>query len=113
MTLKIVISEDFSRYPAGRYHPLDGDATGERFRSEFLIPAFDQSPDGIIDVYLDGVIGLPSSFLEEAFGGLVRLGYPRADLHRRLNFIVSDSSKAHYIDEIWEYVDSADVKVAS
>lgn len=69
---QLSVARDFSRYPAGRFK-TDGPYSGERFREEFLIPAVDAGEKVTID--LDGVRGFGSSFLEEAFGGLVRKGY--------------------------------------
>ena len=68
----IDIGKDFSRYPAGRY-TSDGPFRGESFRSKFLVPALNNNHK--IIVLLDDTAGYGSSFLEEAFGGLVRLGY--------------------------------------
>ncbi|NII09982.1 STAS-like domain-containing protein [Oleiagrimonas sp. C23AA] len=70
MTSKIKIAADFSDVPSGRY-PSDGDYNGERFRDEILVPKLKAGE--VIDVELDGVEGYGSSFLEEAFGGLVRV----------------------------------------
>lgn len=68
-TTKIVIAEVFSPYPAGRYID-DGEFNGTTFRRNHLVPAlrkFDR-----VQVVFDGVAGFGSSFLEEAFGGLIR-----------------------------------------
>lgn len=67
------IAKDFSRTPGGRsIH--EGQNSGELFRIEILEPAYLKAKEKgetlIID--LDGVISYPPSFLEEAFGGLVR-----------------------------------------
>lgn len=70
--MSISIAKDFSDVPAGRY-VSDGDWTGERFREELLIPALkkaDKNNPVIVDI--SDVEGYGSSFLEEAFGGLVR-----------------------------------------
>jgi len=67
------IAESFSPYPAGRYR-TDGPFSGERFRDDFLLPTLieaQQNGDEVI-VDLDGAFTYSSSFLEEAFGGLVR-----------------------------------------
>lgn len=69
MKKTIVIAKDFSRSPSGRYHPDDGPFSGQRFRDEFLYPALLVDE---VEVNLDGVLTLGSSFLDEAFGGLVR-----------------------------------------
>lgn len=66
----ISISKDFGEAPAGRYHPKDGDFTGELFRKTLLVPSL-RTYDRTI-VLLDNESGYGSSFLEEAFGGLVR-----------------------------------------
>jgi hypothetical protein len=70
--MSISIAKDFSDVPAGRYL-ADGDYTGERFRDEFLVPALKKaSKSHPVIVDINDVEGYGSSFLEEAFGGLVR-----------------------------------------
>lgn len=70
MTPQIInVASDFSRFPAGRYLS-DGPFTGEGFLREKLLPALEYSEKVVIE--LDGTLGYGSSFLEEAFGGLVR-----------------------------------------
>ncbi|WP_081259249.1 STAS-like domain-containing protein [Burkholderia territorii] len=68
---KINVARDFTRWPAGRYR-ADGPYSGEVFRDEVLVPALARAE--VVEVELDGTRGYGSSFLEEAFGGLVRLG---------------------------------------
>ena len=83
---RLSIAEDFSRYPAGRTR-RDGPNSGERFRDDFLVPAFSAAlRDGTkLIVSLDGVYGYSSSFLEETFGGLVRLRrFPPEVIERNL-----------------------------
>ncbi len=64
---------DFSRTPGARYTD-DGPFSGEEFRKGKLEPLFeDESDNSKIIVNLDGTKGYPSSFLEEAFGGLARI----------------------------------------
>ncbi|MCP3467991.1 STAS-like domain-containing protein [Bradyrhizobium sp. CCGUVB23] len=70
----ISIASDFSPSPAGRT-PADGPFNGQRFREEFLIPAL-QAATGSgekVTVNLDGAYSYSSSFLEEVFGGVVRV----------------------------------------
>ena len=64
-----MIAEDFSPYPAGRY-PEDGEFNGTTFRRDHLVPALGEFDR--VEVVFDGVAGFGSSFLEEAFGGLIR-----------------------------------------
>ena len=69
----INVATDFTRYPGGRYRQ-DGDFSGEEFRDDVLVPALRKAraTSTRVVVVLDGATGYPSSFLEEAFGGLVR-----------------------------------------
>lgn len=99
----IDIAKQFSTEPAGRF-PTDGPNSGERFRNELLLPAL-LSTQKVV-VILDGAEGYGSSFLEEAFGGLVREGkFSAADLHDRLE-IVSEED-ASLVQEAWDYIDTA------
>jgi hypothetical protein len=65
----ISVAKDFTRFPAGRFK-TDGPYSGELFREQCLRPALEQYQ--FLEVDLDGVAGYGSSFLDEAFGGLVR-----------------------------------------
>ncbi|MCC4117593.1 STAS-like domain-containing protein [Aromatoleum toluclasticum] len=86
--MTIRIASEFSRVPAGRMR-TDGPFSGERFRDDFLIPALKRGDQ--VRIVFDGARGYGSSFLEEAFGGLVRQGlFPVNDLERRLEFISED-----------------------
>lgn len=99
-SLVINISKDFSQFPAGRLR-AHGDFSGERFRDELLKNALEQAEK--VAVHLDGAAGYGSSFLEEAFGGLIRkYGFRQDDLKRRLEIVTADKS---LIREIWEYID--------
>jgi hypothetical protein len=100
--MDIKVAEDFSRYPAGRYR-TDGQWSGERFREEWLRPALSKGERVVI--MLDGAEGYGSSFLEEAFGGLVREGhFTPEQLRERLEI---KSVRQGYVMEIWDYIDSA------
>ena len=97
----INIARDFGRYPAGRYL-ADGPYSGQAFREKLLVPAL-RGNDKIVDIELDGARGLASSFLEEAFGGLVREGFDPKTLLARLNLHSIDTS---IIEEIRDYISS-------
>ncbi|GLR38317.1 hypothetical protein GCM10011247_37150 [Pseudomonas plecoglossicida] len=100
---KIDISKDFSEYPAGRYR-VDGDYSGEVFREEILVPNLLESD--VVEIVFDGSMGYGSSFLEEAFGGLVRLGkFTKEILHRKLSLKYKEDP--YLIEEVWYYIDSA------
>lgn len=96
------IGKQFSRFPAGRY-AKKGPASGEEFREKVLVPLLDEGAQEII-VELDDAIGYGSSFLEEAFGGLIRRGRRIDDLLRIFSFVSEDLS---LIDEIREYMREA------
>lgn len=87
--ITIKISEVFSKTPKGRYHPDDGQFTGQRFRDEYIIPIFDNYKKIIID--LDDLYGCPSSFREECFGGLARHYNSKEKVLNKLSFISTDN----------------------
>lgn len=97
----ISIAKDFSPVPAGR-HLTDGPFPGEKFRDSILVPALEHFDEITID--LDGTEGYGSSFLEEAFGGLVRKGFSEEQLRRRLRF---RTTRLSYEVRIWNYVRNA------
>lgn len=72
--IMIDIGSEFSPYPSGRF-PKDGQFNGERFRLEHLAPALEKAiqAGSKVVVNIDGVRSFGSSFLEEAFAGLIRL----------------------------------------
>lgn len=102
-TVKLV--KDFHPLPAGRY-VADGPGNGTTFRESFLIPALKNEQELVID--LDGAPGYPSSFLEEAFGGLVRAHFPAAVIRRFIHFRTSQPGFDRYVKRIWEHVDRAE-----
>ena len=73
MTLRISVRDDFSRFPAGRFI-TDGPHSGQKFREDVLVPriADAKTRHEKLHIQLDGTLGYGSSFLEEAFGGLIR-----------------------------------------
>lgn len=99
----ISVAKDFSQFPAGRYI-ADGPFPGQKFRDEYLFPAL--KTNEVVEVDMDGTLGYGSSFLEEAFGGLVReLGMTAATLHQKLKLKCSVST---YVNRAWQYIDEAD-----
>lgn len=104
----INIATDFSPSPAGRFYPADGDFPGQLFREKLLLPAVKENDRVVIN--LDGTDGYGSSFLEEAFGGLVRLGYSGDVLRQKLQI---ESSRVSYPLRIWKYIQKADLSKQS
>jgi hypothetical protein len=106
-TMQINIARDFHDAPAGRYL-ADGPFSGELFRTKYLAPALRA---GEVVVVLDEAEGYGSSFLEEAFGGLVRKeGFSGAELRAKLKLVSAEDPSL--IDEIWSYVDDAQSQAA-
>jgi len=76
----IDIGRDFATNLGPRYKK-DGKHSGQEFRERLLEPAFVRSD--VVVISLDSIGGYSASFLEEAFGGLVRQhGY--AEVSRKL-----------------------------
>ena len=71
--MEIVICRDFSETPNARYR-AEGPDSGEEFRESLLEPKYilARNSNQKLIINLDGAYGYPTSFLEEAFGGLAR-----------------------------------------
>ena len=102
----ISIARDFSVYPGGRT-PDDGPYSGAEFREKFLIPVLSESGHAVIN--FDGTRGYGSSFLEEAFGGLVRKQYAKSLILSTFTFT---SEKQSIIDEVKRYIDAAHARAS-
>lgn len=99
----IKVATDYSTEPFGRY-PQDGNSNGTDFREKWLKPALDSNE--LVTVDFDGAEGYGSSFLEESFGGLVRLcGFTATDLHKKLRLVSEDDPSI--ASEVWDYIDIA------
>lgn len=97
------ISTDFSKSPGPRY-TRQGPMSGEKLRQQ-LVKLLKES-EGTITIVLDGTRGIGSSFLDEAFGGLIRNeGFTLAQVRSRFLFI--SSLDPTYIQEIDESLDRA------
>jgi hypothetical protein len=102
--MKIInVAKDFSRYPAGRYKTY-GEFCGEAFRERFLEPALRQGNPFVVN--LDNTMGYGSSFLEEAFGGLLRSGFSLESINACMQ--VESSNNPSLVYEINEYLTQAD-----
>lgn len=95
----INIAKEFSRYPAGRFMS-DGPYSGEQFREDYLRPILEKNERATIE--LDGTRGYGHSFLEEAFGGLVRSGISAQRVKQAFIFVSNDQT---LIVEILECID--------
>jgi hypothetical protein len=92
--LTINVARDFSRTPGPR-HEHEGKFSGERFRESVLKPRFEEATrSGFrLRIELDGTAGYARSFLEEAFGGLVRKGVPPAVLLNSIEIVSLDQPR--------------------
>lgn len=95
--MMLSIADKFSRYPGPRYRK-DGPFSGEQFRQEQLIPAIREAiqKNERLIVILDDVAGYGSSFLEEAFGGLVREGLTLDQLSKYLDIEAKTQRFQHH-----------------
>jgi hypothetical protein len=107
----IEVGRDFSQTPGGRFVSL-GPFSGEEFRG-VLKRKLEESSSDVVTVYLDGTDGYGSSFLEEAFGGLVRLGsFSPEELRRRLKIDAHEPLYQTYVIEAQQYFEDA-LRIAS
>ena len=103
----ISIADVFTPYPGGRF-PVGKNDSGQELRENVLFPELEKAIKGNYKLILnlDGGAGFGSSFLDEAFGGLVRIHHLKLDvLKGKLNFISKEDP--YCVEEIWEYIENA------
>ncbi|MFQ2015575.1 MULTISPECIES: STAS-like domain-containing protein [Aeromonas] len=105
MTTKhINIVRDFSKSPYGRY-PSDGEWNGEFFRKNLLVPALKNYEKVVVD--LTGYNRYGRSFIDEAFGGLIREEHFTKDtLDKKLSYHHDDLKSFELL--ITERIEKAD-----
>lgn len=93
------IAKDYSRCPGARYNS-EGDFSGEKFREELLKPKINEAIEqGVkLEVVLDGSAGYSTSFLEEAFGGLIRTDKMDLKVIKENLIIISDEDPSYAVD---------------
>ncbi len=110
-SIEIKIARDFSYSPGPRYID-EGKNSGEKFRKEILADAFSRAiaENKKIIVNLDGTDGYGTSFLEESFGGLIRVDkLPYDEIIKRLEII---SKEENYLeDDVYEYLKDANNEI--
>lgn len=97
----------FSKTPGARY-PEEGPFSGKEFRTSFLLPRIEeaQREKSKITVILDGTSGIGTSFLEEAFGGLIR--EDNIDYRwLKENLKIQSKENPIYEEEVLEYMQDA------
>lgn len=81
--VKIKLSTDFSATPGGRFM-AEGEFSGEFFRDTLLLKKYEEAKRNgtFLEIDFDDCYGVGTSFLEEAFGGLVRKHHKHGILKR-------------------------------
>lgn len=104
---KIIKVADRFPYPGSRFIRL-GPQSGEEFKNylykhitDFFGPDFRQNPGEKILIDLDGTVGYGSSFLEEGFGGLLRMGVPYSIV---TSLIIKSDEEPDLVEEIKDYI---------
>lgn len=105
--MNINICKDYTDTPGGRYIK-QGDFSGEDFRNKLLKPKYIEAIEKRekLKIDLDGGYGYGSSFLEEAFGGLIR------ELDKNYKQVlevieVKSDDEPSLIDDITKYINDA------
>ena len=106
--IELIVTRDFSKTPGPRYED-EGNFSGKRFREECLLPRFKEAlkKGWGLTVDLDGTAGYGTSFLEEAFGGLIRNEkLSLKDIQRTIHF--KSEEEPYLIDDINKYMEDAE-----
>lgn len=106
--MKIKIAVEYTDTPGGRYIS-DGPYSGEDFRKNVLEIKYRECLEKHekLEIDFDGGYGYGTSFLEEAFGGLVREGYDADEIIENMIFISEEENSL--IDRVRKYI--LDMKV--
>lgn len=106
---KIVIVNDFSAITGGRTR-TEGEYSGEEFRDNVLMPRYKESleKNEILEIDFDGCYGIGTSFLEEAFGGLVRQ-YGYKDVWNNIKLVSNDDDTIK--ENVRNYIKAAEEKM--
>ncbi|MCL2859626.1 MAG: STAS-like domain-containing protein [Oscillospiraceae bacterium] len=108
--MEINVVKEYTDKPGARYE-YQGPKSGEKFRDELLYPKFIKSVENneILTVNLDGGYGYGSSFLEEAFGGLVRrLKKENDEKYKKVqNILIISNDNKTWIEKIKGYIEEA------
>jgi STAS-like domain of unknown function (DUF4325) len=105
--INLKVRDDFSRTPGPRLE-IEGDFSGEVFRKICLLPKLQQAitSGSKLVVDLDGTAGYGTSFLEEAFGGLIREDGITYDVIKKYVNVIS-TEEDYLIEDIEQYLTDA------
>lgn len=107
--ITINIKKDFSDMPGGRYEK-EGPYSGEEFRKKILLPKYNEAEqtNQELQINFDDCYGFATSFLEEAFGGMVR-EHNKKGILSRIKIISNDDETIQ--DLIEKYVKAAEKEI--
>ena len=100
MMMRLDIAREFSPVPIGRSKD-DGKRSAANFREDVLLPKIERAIKNgeILEVDFSGIAGIDPSFMDEAFGGLVRVHNLSSDnVLKSLRFV----SKHPYFDPLFD-----------
>lgn len=105
--IEFKISKDYVPTPGPRYIK-EGKWSGEKLRGELILPIFEKAikNDQKIFIDLDGTSGYGTSFLEEVFGGLIRINKLKYDDIIKVLELKSEE-EPYLIEDIYEYLEDA------
>ena len=106
--IELNVATEFSRTPGPRLR-REGDDSGEEFLEKLLRPRFLMALEAKTRLFvnLDGAAGYPSSFLEEAFGGLAR-EFTSSKVEE--NIEISCTDEPYLVDQTLKYIRQAKQK---
>lgn len=106
--MELIVAKEFTETPGARYI-ADGDHSGEEFRDKFLVPKIARARylGEKLLINLDGGYGYATCFLEEAFGGLIRIHhFTKKELDEIISF--KSDEEPYLIEDIENYMSDAE-----
>ena len=105
--MRIEIAKEYTKTPGPRYIS-EGPFSGEDFRNIILCPRIREAIENNekLIIVLDGTHGYGTSFLEEAFGGLIREDHIPYEKIVAIIEIISDEEE-YLVDDIMQYLNDA------
>ena len=101
--IKYIFATQYSPYPGGRFIRL-GEYSGEDFRETVLVPVVESGD--FIEIDATGVkLSFSPSFLDEAFGGLVKK-YGLKKVKETISFSAKDNRDLE--GKMWSFAEKAD-----
>ena len=109
MTMYLNIAKEFSPMPIGRFR-TESKKSGEAFREEILYPKVCEAIKNkeTLQVDFTDMLNLSAAFLEESFGGLVRIHeLDRDEVLKTIEFISEDRLLVTYLELSRDFIEEA------